>query len=68
MKAELKALENLKHAVKEEDYKFLVAKVVVHHYKDKVNNRIDLYHKVNRVLKEHQLGSVSYGFIRNHDK
>ncbi|AJH21929.1 MULTISPECIES: hypothetical protein [Bacillus cereus group] len=68
MEVDKQAVLNLKNSLKEEQYKFLIAKIALHHLKGTVKNRIELQKKVNCVLKKQNLGSVSYGFIRANEK
>ncbi|PFK01325.1 hypothetical protein CN957_05405 [Bacillus cereus] len=68
MELDKQAVLNLKNTLKEEQYKFLIAKIALHHLKGTVKNRIELQKKVNSVLKKQNLGLVSYGFIRVNEK
>ncbi|WP_448160696.1 hypothetical protein [Bacillus cereus] len=68
MEVDKQAVLNLKNTLKEEEYKFLIAKIALHHLKGTVKNRIELQKKVNDVLEKQDLGSVSYGFIRRNEK
>ncbi|PEV29225.1 hypothetical protein [Bacillus thuringiensis] len=68
MEVDKQAVLKLKNSLKEEQYKFLIAKIALHHLKGTVKNRIELQKKVNCVLKEQNLESVSYGFIRANEK
>ena len=65
MTTELKAIERIKSALKEDDYRFLVAKIAIFNLKGQTKNKTDLYTKVNSVLLSHCLAPISFGFIRN---
>ncbi|ARK29050.1 hypothetical protein [Halalkalibacter krulwichiae] len=67
MKAELEAVEKIKDTFSEDDYKSMVAKIAIRYLKDDAKNRVDLYKKVNELLKEKGLGSVSYSFVRYYE-
>ncbi|QWH95536.1 hypothetical protein [Bacillus mycoides] len=65
MAIELKDIEKVRAALKEDDYRFLVAKIAIFHLKGQTKNKTDLYTKVNGVLLSKNLAPISFGFIRN---
>lgn len=65
MTTELKDIERIKSVLKEDDYRFLVAKIAIFHLKEQTKNKTDLYTKVNSVLLSQGLAPISFGFIRN---
>lgn len=64
MKEELKQVEKYRKTFREDHYRFLVARIAIHCYKDKVKNKTKLYKKVNDILLQQQLKPVSFGFIK----
>lgn len=63
MDTALRSAENLKELFDEEGYKYFVAKLAIHHMNVVTANKTDLYKRVNKLLDQLGLGSVSYGFI-----
>lgn len=45
MEVDKHAVLNLKNTLKKEEYKFLIAKIALHHLKGTVKNRIELQKK-----------------------
>lgn len=64
MTTDLKAIEKFRYTFRENDYRFLVARIAIFHLKDSVKNKTDLYKKVNDVLLTQKLKPVSFGFIK----
>ncbi|MBN8211093.1 hypothetical protein JI666_20365 [Bacillus sp. NTK071] len=66
MKEELQEASLLREVMNDDDYRFLVAKIAIHNLKESVKRKSEMHRLVNDVLNELNLGSISYGFIRNH--
>ncbi|MEH6983959.1 hypothetical protein [Priestia megaterium] len=66
MTADLKVIEKFRAALRENDYRFLIAHIAIFNFKDGVKNKTDLYKKVNDVLLSQQLKPVSYSFIKKY--
>ena len=57
---------SIREVMKKEEYRFLVARIVINNLQGTVKKKSDMQRLVNEVLDELNLGSISYGFIRNH--
>jgi len=66
MTADLKVIEKFRAALRENDYRFLIAHIAIFNFKDGVKNKTDLYKKVNDALLSQQLKPVSYSFIKKY--
>ncbi|USL25096.1 hypothetical protein [Priestia megaterium] len=66
MTADLKVIEKFRAALRENDYRFLIARIAIFNLKDGVKNKMELYKKVNNVLLSQQLKTVSYSFIKKY--
>ncbi|MFD4819535.1 hypothetical protein [Peribacillus butanolivorans] len=62
--SELLGVEKFRAVLRDEDYRFFVAKVAVFLLKDKVRNKTELYKSVNKILLSQQLNPISFNFIR----
>jgi hypothetical protein len=64
MNLEFKTVEKFRQNFRENDYRFLIARIAIFHLKHHVKNKTELYVKVNDVLLSQQLKPVSFGFIK----
>lgn len=65
---DLRNVEKLRLFLREDDYRFLVARIAIHHLKDKSANRAALLKEVNNILSIQSLLPISYGFLRVDEK
>lgn len=63
---ELRHIEAAREYCMEEEYRNVVARIVIAYYQDKVDNRLQLQYKVNSYLVTKELKEVSYNFVVQH--